>query len=197
MTRKKKKKDEVAAAQDDQTPVEAAEDQVAVEPVEAEPLTPEQERDDLLSRLQRLAADYQNYQKRVQKDVAHAREFANESLMKSLLAVLDNMEHALASAKENHGDDDPFLTGMQLVHENMLDVLGQNGLAPIEADGKEFDPEKHQALMQQESDEVAPMTVLQELQRGYELKGRTLRPASVIVAKAPEADADDEAASAE
>ncbi len=186
MKRKKKTQDESTPPQDDQAPleVELIDEEAAVEP--DAPVTIEQERDDLLSRLQRLAADYQNYQKRVQKDIAHAREFANESLMKSLLAVLDNMERALASAKENCSPEDPFFTGMQLVHDNMLDVLGQNGLTPIEADGKEFDPEKHQALMQQESDEVEPMTVLQELQRGYELKGRTLRPASVIVAKAKE-----------
>lgn len=150
---------------------------------EPEVKTPEQERDELLARLQRLGADYQNYQKRVQKDIANAREFANESLLKDLLSVLDDMERALAAAKENHTADDPLLKGVQMVHDNMLAVLNRYGLSPIEAAGLPFDPEKHSAMMQQPTDEVEPMTVMQEVQKGYTLKGRTLRPASVIVSK--------------
>lgn len=148
--------------------------------------TVEQERDDLLARLQRLGADYQNYQKRVQKDIANAREFANESLLKDLLSVLDDMDRALAAARENHASDGPLLAGMQMVHDNLLAVLARYGLTPIEAAGLPFDPEKHAALMQQPTDEVPPMTVLQEVQKGYSLKGRTVRPASVIVAKPAE-----------
>jgi molecular chaperone GrpE len=100
----------------------------------------------LLARLQRLGADYQNYQKRVQKDIANARDFANESLLKDLLSVLDDMERALAAAKENHASDDPLLKGMQMVHDNLLAVLARYGLTAIEAAGLPFDPEKHAAL---------------------------------------------------
>ena len=81
------------------------------------------ERDNLLERLQRVSADYVNYQKRVQRDITEAREFANAELVKSLLPVLDDMERALASARENHGEDDPpfeFLSSGELVHGSIL-----------------------------------------------------------------------------
>jgi len=151
------------------------------------------ERDDLLARLQRVSADYVNYQKRAQRDVSEAREYANESLIKSLLPVLDDMERALDAARENHGEDDPLFTGMQLVHDKALEVLGSFGVTVIEAVGTEFDPEKHAAMMQQPTEEHPPQTVLQELQRGYELKGRTIRPSSVIVSREPDAAGDEDA----
>lgn len=142
--------------------------------------------DDLRARLQRLAADYQNYKKRAAKEKTLAREFANEDLLKELLPVIDDMERALAAARENHGDDDPFLAGMQLVHDKTLEVLRRFGLTTIDAVGKPFDPDRHSALMQEPSETVEPMTVLREVQTGYDLKGRTLRPTGVVVSKAPE-----------
>jgi molecular chaperone GrpE len=160
-------------------------------PAGDDPSQARDERDDLLARLQRVSADYLNYQKRAQRDVADAREYANEGLIKSLLPVVDDMERALDAARENHGEDDPLFTGMQLVHDKALEVLGTFGVTGIEAVGADFDPEKHAAMMQQPSDEHPPQTVLQELQRGYQLKGRTIRPSSVIVSR--EGDADGEA----
>ncbi len=139
------------------------------------------ERDDLLARLQRVSADYLNYQKRVQRDVAEAREFANAELIKSLLAVLDDMERALEAAKANHGADDPLLVGMQLVYDKALATLGQFGLSVIKAVGEPFDPYKHQALHHEPSDAHPPGVVIAELQKGYELKGRVIRPSSVVV----------------
>jgi len=144
------------------------------------------ERDDLLARLQRVSADYLNYQKRVQKEISQAREFANEELIKALLSVLDDMERALAHARENHGQDDPLLQGMQLVHDKTLETLSKFGLSRIEAKGKKFDPQKHSAMMQEATDECPPMTVLRELQKGYELRGRVLRPSAVVVSTPPE-----------
>ncbi len=145
--------------------------------------TLEAERNDLLARLQRVSADYSNYQKRVQRDLAQAREFANDNLIKNLLPVLDDMELALTAARDNHGEDDPLFKGMQMVHDKALEVLGRFGLAPIEAEGKQFDPDRHTALMQRPCDTSPPNTVLQEVQRGFELKGRTIRPSGVIVSK--------------
>lgn len=145
------------------------------------------ERDDLLARLQRLGADYQNYQKRVQRDIQQAREFANEDLLKSLLPVLDDIERALDHARDNRPAEDPLLVGTELVQKKALETLGKHGVTKIEAAGRPFDPEKHQALMEQPSADVPPRTVLQVLQSGYQLKGRTLRPASVIVSKEPPA----------
>ena len=161
-----------------------AEEEAAEDPIAAL----RRERDDLLARLQRVSADYLNYQKRAQRDLAAAREFANEELIKALLSVLDDMERALAAARDGHDEDDPLLTGMQLVHDKAIETLGRFGLAVIEAEGKPFDPALHSAMMQQPSDDHPPQTVLAELVRGYRLKSRTIRPSGVIVAVAPESD---------
>ena len=149
---------------------------------------PAAERDDLLARLQRVSADYLNYQKRVQRDLAQAREFANEDLIKALLSVLDDMERALEAARANHGEDDPLLTGMQLVHDNALTTLGRFGLASIDAQSQPFDPEKHSAVQQMPSADHPAQTVVQELQKGYTLKGRTIRPSMVVVSTGSPAD---------
>jgi len=145
----------------------------------------ERDRNDLLSRLQRLSADYLNYQKRVQRDIDSAREFANEQLIKELLPVLDDMERAIEAGRANHAPDDPILAGMRLVHDKALATLGGYGLKAIEAKGKPFDPAVHQAIMMQPTGDQPPQTVLAEAQRGYELRGRTIRPAGVVVAVAP------------
>jgi len=144
------------------------------------------ERDDLLARLQRVSADYVNYQKRVRKDTDQARTFANEELIKALLGVLDDMERAFEAARANHAGDDPLLTGMQLVHDNLLQTLGRFGLTPIESEGRPFDPDRHSAVMQQPTADQPPQIVLKELQRGYQLKGRTIRPAAVVVSAKPD-----------
>jgi len=157
-------------------------------PAEAGPTDLHAERDDLMERLQRVSADYLNYQKRVQRDIAEARQFANTELVKSLLPVLDDMERALASAREDRGRDDPLFDGLELVHNKALETLARFGLHIIEADGKAFDPEKHLAVMQQPSGEHPPQTVLRVIQKGYELKGRAIRPATVVVSRAPQED---------
>ena len=146
----------------------------------------ERDRNDLLSRLQRLSADYLNYQKRVQRDIDSAREFANEQLIKELLPVLDDMERALEAGRANHAADDPILAGMLLVHDKALATLGRYGLKVVEAKGKPFDPAVHQAIMMQPTADQPPQTVLAEALRGYELRGRTIRPAGVVVAVAPQ-----------
>ncbi|MCD6364886.1 MAG: nucleotide exchange factor GrpE, partial [Planctomycetes bacterium] len=88
----------------------------------------EKDRDDLLARLQRLGADYRNYQSRARRDLDRAREFANEELVKSLLPVLDDIERALASAADNHGEDDPLFKGMRIVYDHAFDTLRRAGL---------------------------------------------------------------------
>ncbi len=142
------------------------------------------ERDDLLSRLQRLSAEFLNYQKRAAREVNEAREYANAELIKSFLSVLDDMERAVEVARNNHSTDDPLLKGMLLVHEKALGLLQQHGLSVIEAAGTQFDPSMHSALLEEATDKHPPKTVLKELQRGYRLKSRILRPAAVVLAKA-------------
>ncbi len=144
------------------------------------------ERDDLLARLQRVSADYLNYQKRQQRQQDEAREYANAELTRDLLAVLDDMERALEAAQADHPADDPLLAGMRLVYDKALEALARHGVRPIPAAGEPFDPLRHEAMMQQPSEQHDRPTVLQELQRGYELKGRVLRPARVVVSARPQ-----------
>ena len=158
--------------------------------------TPQDQREDLMARLQRVSADYLNYQKRVQREMADARDFANVELIRSLLPILDDMERALAVTREDNHQDDPLLAGMKLVHDKAIETLGKFGLVAIEALGKPFDPDRHSAMMQEPSAEHPPQTVMRELQKGYQMKGRLIRPTSVIVSKSPETaeDADGEIA---
>lgn len=175
MTEKKHKK-KVETPADEQLSEEA-------QPQEQTKMTVEEkltaERDDLLGRLQRTAADYSNYQKRMSRQMSEAVSYANNDLIKAMLPVMDDMERAL----EASANDAPMRQGMQLVHDKALDVLSKYGLTIIEAEGKEFDPELHAAILHQPTDEYPPHTVIQEVQRGYQLKGRTIRPSQVVVAK--------------
>lgn len=141
--------------------------------------------DDLLDRLQRVSADYLNYQKRVAREMGEARQFANAELIRDLLGALDDMERALEAARANHAADDPLLSGMQLVYDKLLEVLGRHGLERIAATDEPFDPNRHEAMMQQPAPELETPTVVEELQGGYELKGRVIRPARVIVGMPP------------
>lgn len=183
-------KEPQASSQDQNTsqpassPAEAQETPVPTD-LESKLAAVQAERDDLLARLQRVSADYLNYQKRVQRDIEEARQFSNADLIKSLLHVLDGLEKAIEHAKANHPADDPLLVGTELVYKSGLDVLKRFGLEVIQTEGRTFDPSVHEALLQQPSPDVPPMTILSEVQKGYTLKGRTLRPAKVIVASAP------------
>lgn len=189
-----KHKCDAAAEQDDvqspaangaDSPAEKEACQAPCEPTD--PITAlEMERDDLLGRLQRLGADYRNYETRARRGLDQTREFANEELIKSLLPVLDDMERALAAAADNHGEDDPLFKGMQMVHDHAIETLQRWGLTPVQACGKEFDPDLHVAILQEESADKPAGTVLREVQKGYQFKGRTIRPTSVIVSKAPD-----------
>jgi molecular chaperone GrpE len=181
-------------SQNDEPPIDQPEDDAADDTVD-EPADLQTQRDDLESRLQRTMADYANFQKRAQRETDDARHFARAEVIKSLLPVLDDMERALEAARDNHGEDNPLFQGMQLVHDKALEALGKFGLTVIKAEGRPFDPDHHSALMQQPTTDHPPQTVLQDLQKGYTLNGRTIRPSSVIVAVEPpeETDSTDEA----
>jgi len=179
MSKKNKQAKQEKKGLEGSPPQAQSEEQIQTESLEAE-------RDDLLARLQRVSADYLNYQKRVQRDIEEAREFANAELIKALLSVLDDMDRGLAAGRENHDADDPLLLGMEMVHKKALETLAKFGLVRIDSEGKPFDPEEHSAMMQELSDEHPEQTVLRELQTGYKLKGRTIRPSSVVVSQRPE-----------
>lgn len=186
----KKKQHSDADDQPDVDPGAQQADAAGADEAGDEPMSLAEERDDLLARLQRVSADYMNYQKRAQRERGENLSFARADLIKALLPALDDMERALQAARDNHGEDDVLFKGMQLVHDKTLEVLRQFGCTAIEACGMPFDPDKHSAIMQQPTDEHEPQTVIQELQRGYMFDGRTLRPSGVIVAVEPVAETD-------
>ncbi len=137
----------------------------------------------LFEKLARAQADFQNSRKRLESESDQRLQYANASLIKSLLPVIDNFERALAQDPEK-ADPRTILKGMQIVHDQWLDVLRQQQVQDIAPKpGDPFDPNHHEALMQQPHDQLPPGSVIQTLQKGYMLHDRTLRPAQVIVAK--------------
>ena len=120
-----------------------------------------------------------------QRDLAQERRFAHSPLAADLLAPLDNLERAIEAAQKA-GEKGPLATGVTMVQAQLLDILKRFGITPIEAKGAAFDPNLHQAVMQQPSKDYKPMTVLQVLENGYMVHDRVLRPARVIVSTAPE-----------
>jgi len=153
---------------------------------EAEQAAPsvEQELAELRGRFQRLAADYQNYQKRSYKQIEQTGQFAREEITKSLLAVLDNFEHTLEKGAD-FADAAAVLDGVKIVYDHLLSVLAGHGVTKIEIQtGEPFNPSLHEAMLHEESDECEENTILRELAAGYMMNGRTLRPAKVSVAKA-------------
>jgi molecular chaperone GrpE len=144
----------------------------------------EQARDQYLELAQRTKADFENYQKRMQRDLATERRFAQAPLAVDLLSALDNLERATAAAHKA-GETGPLVQGVALVQSQVLDILRRHGVVRMDAQGKPFDPNQHQAVMQQPSHEHPPMTVLQVLEHGYMIYDRVLRPARVAVSTAP------------
>jgi molecular chaperone GrpE len=137
-------------------------------------------------RMLRISAEFENYKKRSARETDSFRKFANESILKDLLPVVDNLERAISSSAAA-GSEQCITEGVDLTLKEILRVLARYGVTPVEAQGKPFDPSIHEAVMQQESEEVPENTVLTEFQRGYTLHERILRPAMVVVSKAKQA----------
>jgi molecular chaperone GrpE len=144
----------------------------------------EAERDEHLNDLKRVAAEFENYRKRVLRDQESLVARAHERLVKELLPVLDDLERALAAAEEH--EEATLEEGVRLVHRELADALAREGLAEIETSGV-FDPHVHEALLSQPSDQDVG-SVLEVVQKGYRLGDRVLRPARVVVAAPREDD---------
>jgi molecular chaperone GrpE len=144
----------------------------------------EAERDEHLNDLKRVAAEFENYRKRVLRDQESLVARAHERLVKELLPVLDDLERALAAAEEH--EEATLEEGVRLVHRELADALAREGLAEIETNGV-FDPHVHEALLSQPSDQDGG-SVLEVVQKGYRLGDRVLRPARVVVAAPREDD---------
>jgi molecular chaperone GrpE len=132
----------------------------------------------------RSQADFENYKKRSAREKEEAIKYANSSLLERLVGIIDNFELGLAAAKEQGGDS-PIYSGMVLVQKQLNDLLAENGLQPIEAEGKTFDPNVHEAIAHEPSDRVPEESVVRQTRRGYRLKDRLLRPAKVVVSSGP------------
>ena len=131
----------------------------------------------------RSQADFENYKKRAAREKEDAVKYANSSLLQRLVSILDNFELGLAAAK-TESEQSPIYSGMILVQKQLNDLLEENGLQAIEAEGKKFDPNLHEAIAHEPS-ESAEGTVIRQARRGYRFKDRLLRPARVIVSSGP------------
>ncbi|MFC1804820.1 nucleotide exchange factor GrpE [Candidatus Omnitrophota bacterium] len=138
---------------------------------------------ELHDKVLRLQADFENSRKRLQKEKEEFIQFANEGLILELLNVLDDLERATELAQDKHQDLPAFLKGTEMILAHLYEMLKEHGIKPIEAKGKEFDPNLHEALMQVQDDNLPEHTVTEELQKGYLLKGRVIRTAKVKVSK--------------
>ncbi|MDP2940858.1 MAG: nucleotide exchange factor GrpE [Candidatus Omnitrophota bacterium] len=131
----------------------------------------------------RLQADFDNYRKRSEREKQDFVKFANEGLIAELLVILDDLERAVSLAESKHEDLPAFLKGVEMILAHLYDTLKEHGVKPIEAEGKLFDPNFHEALMQVEDNEKAEHTIVEEMQKGYWLNGRVLRTSKVKVTK--------------
>ncbi|TAM82532.1 MAG: nucleotide exchange factor GrpE [Acidobacteria bacterium] len=141
------------------------------------------EKKELFDRLVRKQAELENVRKRVEREKEDFLQHATMGLIRALLPTLDALERGLKHREENVPDK--FYSGMELIHRELLEVLKRAGLAPVESEGRTFDPHVHQAVESIETDEFNDQAVVEELQRGYKLKERLLRPAIVRVAVTP------------
>jgi molecular chaperone GrpE len=131
----------------------------------------------------RSQADFENYKKRAAREKEDAVKYANNSLLQRLVSILDNFELGLAAAK-TESEQSPIYSGMVLVQKQLNDLLEENGLEPIEAGGKKFDPNLHEAIGHEPS-QSPEGTVIGQARRGYRFKDRLLRPARVVVSSGP------------
>ncbi len=129
-------------------------------------------------------ADLENYRKRAQREAEEIRRYHTTSLIRDLLPGLDNLQRAI-SAAENSSNIEELLQGVRMVAGQFEAVLSSHALEPIEAAGKPFDPNKHEAVQQVPSSEHPPMTVIEEIERGFTLHDRVVRPSKVIVSSGP------------
>ena len=128
----------------------------------------------------RTQADFENYKKRAARERDEGIKYANRSLLERLVPIVDNFELGLSAAWEE-GKHSPIYSGMNMVLKQLTDFLADNGLQPIDAVGKQFDPNLHEAIGHEPSDEIPEGRVIRQTRRGYRLKDRLLRPAAVVV----------------
>jgi len=206
MAAKKKKQDEAIDEQKEQykeeqkdpapakTPVEETEEVLEGELLDEEGKAPgepsegetgtenwQQEKEELLEQLKRKQADMDNLRRIARNEQAAAKDYALHDFLYRLLPILDNLERGIETAREAEDVPLSYVEGLEMIYKQLLQVLEQEGVSIIEAEGARFDPHCHHAVMQVESEEREPGTVVEELQKGYRHRERILRPAMVKV----------------
>jgi molecular chaperone GrpE len=169
--------DEAEALEEVEAEIEAEEAAIAADLAKAKA-----EAESYLDDLRRLQADFDNYRKRTLREQTARAASASQALVARLLPVLDNFELAVSSAEQSR-DFDRMLKGVEMVFGELREVLESEGLVRIEAEGKPFDPERHEAVIAVEEEDAEPGMVVDIVRAGYELRGKVLRPAMVKVAK--------------
>ena len=165
-------------AQEEKTDEKDRETEEDKDKAEEKPTDAESEKEESDARYLRLMADFQNYKKRVEKEKKDLYSYANEKIIIELLSVLDNFERALEQETEGDG----FKEGMEMIFKQLGDVLEKSGLAEIAALGEDFDPNFHNAVMTEETEEYESGKVSGVMQKGYTLNGKVIRPSMVKVA---------------
>ena len=185
-------------ADEPQTPVNEETDSIAAEVVDAEvgedaeaaQVSPEvaaltAELEEAKNQVLRAQADAQNARRRAQQDVEKAHKFGQEKIINDLLPVVDNLERALATIDLENEAFKGVVEGIELTLKSFIDSLKRHNVEPVDPEGEPFDPQLHQAMSMVDNAEVEPNTVINVFQKGYTLNGRLVRPAMVVVSKAP------------
>jgi molecular chaperone GrpE len=134
----------------------------------------------------RSQADFENYKKRAAREKEEAIKYANSTLLERLIPIVDNFDLGLEAAR-GEGEKSPVFSGMSMVLKQLMDFLTDQGLQPIDATGQKFDPNLHEAIAHEPSEEIPEGVVIRQTRRGYRLKDRLLRPSSVVVSSGPAA----------
>jgi len=156
--------------------------ETSLKEIEAKLEAKEEEAKETYDRLLRVSAEFENYKKRAAREMEDFRKYANQSLLKEMLSVVDNLELAINSSNEGQKNDESLIKGLNLTLNEILKLFEKFDVRPIEALGKTFDPVYHEAVMREETDDYPENTVISEFQKGYLIHDRLLRPAMVVVA---------------
>jgi len=162
-----------------------------IKELEAKLETAEHEAKENYDRFLRVSAEFENYKKRSAREISEFRKFSNESLIKEMLSVVDNLERALDSSQSNKQAGTGLAEGVAMTLKEILNIFEKFSVKPVESLGKPFDPVFHQAVMQEETDGHPENIVTNEMQKGYMMHDRLIRPAMVVVSTSKEKTGDE------
>lgn len=173
---------------DETSDVDALQDEDPIAALEEKLRIAEEETRETYDRFLRLSAEFENFKKRTAREMNDFRKYANDSLIQELLVVVDNLERALQSSGDDQKPDNGVISGVEMTRDGILKIFEKFNVRPLAALDQPFDPKYHQAVMQEVVEGIQENTVTQELQRGYLMHDRLIRPAMVVVSKAKTSD---------